>query len=785
MKLHQTLFFILLFFIYGCGDESTEKNNGIDHSVNLIDIESHDMQKKALKNDVVLINVGATTDSSAELKISKHVLLNQNPDCVINDIDGLNMSISSNGIGECRYEYTVTPENESLYDGESKSIVRVSVSETAQESTLTAINKETNLDTDVVIDIEAELNSELSDSDYQVVDDVTVVGSGFAHVDTIENTITYTPETIGVSEIMYSITDGVNTLLGSIYVSVSDTENTPPVANNYVKDGVILKGTMIEVDLSDVISDEEDEVLLDTVNAYNANVSITSSTDHTFTFESEIPGGHEVTYTISDSRGGYAVAQVYIEVEADFSLIQDWEDITVYDPYIDSDITFTAPMSKVMAEYVNSSYTETFIEDGITGPKAEIALMTLNQAKKYCASRNGRLPISREWNELLQTNGNLYTKDNWPAGYSYWSADKSSETDAVNFNALNGTASSLPEDDLGYTSCILFTDNVEDFSFENVDIEPGVSVTSEIHTTFLDPDKNPAPFQNVRILTENQKGGFSVDLNSVVSDSLSLKTDGYGGLNAIYYDTSLNNEVIIVDNVYTANKSEVYTSNVFENIEINVTDESAWNRDVVDDNINGIPTILLPIDDNGLSIYDYNAVMEGNISHTSNSNIYKSTFSGDDFMFYIEYESEVEVTQGRYMFVIQQEAERYQSDWSQSPWFPAVPLTDKIFALRQDFTSQEINIYYGLEVQSSELTIENKLVNSTKLYQWVIKVGDTLTYYVSLTPERPKEPLFSIPFDWAGIDPTLPYWVGIPARHDTNWNVVTRGVMSGVGFESW
>ena len=558
MKLHQTLFFILLFFIYGCDGESIENNSNIEQSVDTVDIESHDVQKKALTNDVVLINVGATTDSSAELKISKHVLLNKNPDCVINDIDGLNMSISSNGIGECRYEYTVTPKNESLYDGESKSIVRVSISETAQENTLTAINKETNLDTDVVIDIEAELSSELSDSDYQVVDDVTVVGSGFAHVDTIENTITYTPETIGVSEIMYSITDGVNTLLGSIYVSVSDTENTPPVANNYVKDGVILKGTMIEVDLSDVISDEEDEVLLDTVNAYNANVSITSSTDHTFTFESDVPGGHEMTYTISDGRGGYAVAQVYIEVEADFSLIQDWEDITIHDSTIAAELVFTAPVGKLLAEYTNTDYTSYQIQDGETGPKyAEVATMNLDQAQNYCASRNGRLPITREWELLLDSYGNLFHSQNWPAGMDYWSADMLSANTGRSFNATTGFISELDkESQLAFVTCVLLnSENINDFSTE-LTINSIIDANSDVEGKVVDPDGEIASYQDIKLSSEHQYGVFSNGASEI-----ELIANNAGMVKDTYVDNFLRNEVISAYTSSNSVDSVVYKSN--------------------------------------------------------------------------------------------------------------------------------------------------------------------------------------------------------------------------------
>ncbi|MGF1903079.1 cadherin-like domain-containing protein [Aliivibrio sifiae] len=517
-RIRLNIFFVLIPFLYGCGGESNNesKPNENDSATN-INIYLNNTQIKSTPQKVEVITILAESDEGAALELSNVNVLNDNDSCYVDDIHELSFSIYSQDIGECRYEYTVVPQNKGDFEGENRAIARVSVSETAQENTVTSINKETNLETDVVIYIEAELSSELSDSDYNVVDDVTIVGSGFAHVNTIENTITYTPEAIGVSEILYSMSDGEDTLLGSIYVSVSDAENTPPVANDYKKEGIISKGTMIEIDLSDVISDEEDEdeVKLDTVKAYNANVSITSFTDHTFTFESDTPGGHEITYTVSDGRGGYAVAQVYIEVEADFSLIQDWEDITVYDSYIDSDITFTAPTTSTFADYTNSNYDVEYIENGESGPNgAKIAMMTYEQATNYCQSRGGRLPLIRELELLVSQK--VYENHNWPASKYFWSANKNSINSALAIDLLSGDKE-INSDSL-YTTCVLITNGVNDFVVNHIseqNADDDFNTTRFLDAYIIDPDGNPASYHKIIFESRSGNGGFGTTNNDV------------------------------------------------------------------------------------------------------------------------------------------------------------------------------------------------------------------------------------------------------------------------------
>ncbi len=147
--------------------------------------------------------------------------------------------------------------------------------------------------------------------------------------------------------------DSLTTMLGNIDVAVSDVGNTPPVANNFVREGKLDKGMIVEIDLSDYVSDAEDRVYLDSARAYNAETNVK------IIFRAHIyvsiirAGPHGVTYSVTDGRGGYAVRQVYV-IEPDFDLVPRLEDILMFDNVINGNVTFSAPMSKAMAKITST-----------------------------------------------------------------------------------------------------------------------------------------------------------------------------------------------------------------------------------------------------------------------------------------------------------------------------------------------------------------------------------------------------------------------------------------------
>lgn len=510
----------------GSGDSDASSQPILPTSPSVVSIEASVVQSKALVN--VESHTTVHVSAGIDLRLTSVEQVGNGVDCEVTSIDGMTFTTFSNQVGECQFEYTVEPVAQEAYAGQASSLVRVSVSETADSNTLPNLSEVTNVESPIMIDLSTELENELDTTIFTVSEEVTVLGSGSVEVDTLNNAITYTPEDIGVTRIMYSMSNGVLTKLGNIDVAVSDTGNTPPVANDYVREGKLAKDMSVEIDLTDYVSDAEDSVILDSVRAYNAETKITSITEHTFTFQSAEAGPHEVAYTVKDSRGGYAVGQVYIEVEPDFDLIQDWEDITVFDDVINGDVTFTAPMSKAMADYVNEDYTNVNVEDGSQGPKhAQIVQMNWEQAKSYCEHRNGRLPLTRELETLVTELP--FANHNWPTSIPYWTVDKTLSNEASLVSLMNGAYSNNDTSyGSGYVTCVYLDGNVQDFTVSDMtsdDSGDGRSTTRFISAILFDPDGNPAPYQDILFWGTKGNGGFGVQ-NDQTEYSSETNSDG-------------------------------------------------------------------------------------------------------------------------------------------------------------------------------------------------------------------------------------------------------------------
>ncbi|WP_454442496.1 hypothetical protein [Vibrio bathopelagicus] len=526
------LIFIVLAvsFLSACNGESGGGSSG---SIEVptpepIDIEVLPAQFKSRVNESTRIEVKADNDKSADLHLISVISDSDLSTCQVTSVNGLAFTTLSEQIGECQYQYTVEPVNSNAYIGQKSSIVRVSVSDTASDNTLPNLSETTDVGKVVTIDLNTELEHQVDTSVFRVSEEVTILGSGSAESDIVNNTITFIPAEVGVTRVMYSMGDGSSTMLGNIDVAVSDVGNTPPVANNFVREGKLDKGMIVEIDLSDYVSDAEDRVYLDSARAYNAETSIKSSLEHTFTFQSSEPGPHEVAYTVTDGRGGYAVGQVYIEVEPDFDLVQDWEDILMFDNVINGNVTFSAPMSKAMADYVNEDYINVNVEDGSQGPKhAQIVQMNWEQAKFYCEHRSGRLPLTREL-EMLVTEL-PFANHNWPTSTPYWTVDKTLSNEAALVSLVNGAYSnSDTSDGSGYATCVYLDGNVQDFTVSDMTIDDrgdGRSTTRFVSAILLGPDGNPAPYQDVVFWSTKGSGGFGVQ-NDQTESSSETNSDG-------------------------------------------------------------------------------------------------------------------------------------------------------------------------------------------------------------------------------------------------------------------
>ncbi|PMO37914.1 hypothetical protein BCT11_18200 [Vibrio sp. 10N.222.52.B12] len=735
------------------GDNSSTDSGESLVSPEAISIVASPSQAKAMVGTESTVKATATNSDNVAMKL---ILVRSTWDdaCQVTSVEGMSFTTNSNVVGECQYEYTVAPQNSELYVGEESSIARVSVSETAADNTLPNLAETTDIDTPVVIDLSQELAGQHDTSVFYLSSDASVLGTGFVDSDVANNMLTFTPSDVGVSRITYSMTDGSVTKLGTIDVAVSDTQNTPPVALNYVREGKLDKGMLVTIDLTDYISDAEDAVILESVRAYNAETEITSASEHTFTFRSSEPGPHEVAYTINDGRGGYAVGQVYLEIEPDFSLVQDWDDVTVYDSTIGADITFTAPVSKVLADYTNTAYTNYQAQDGVTGPKGvEVVTMNLEQAQHYCATRNGRLPINREWEILTASQGNLFTSQNWPAGADFWSADMMSETTGKSMNATGGTTSELlKESGAGFVTCVLLdSEAVKDFSTQ-LDYSFVNGVRFDVSGFITDPDGNPAAFQEVKLLSERKKGVFSN-----YEPEISKVSGSSGELVDSYTDTSFNDEVLSSHISASKVDSIVFKSEAASS-RLELNNEDKWSRLATEQES------FKPLSSFGLPILDGRSG-GGNLRTI---NVYQQQYTGHNFVVYIKVEDAggLAPQNGRFSFAVQQESSQPSTEWGSTNW-PSSPRTDKSFEVINDYWYQNAKVVSGWELYDE--TSMN--LSTPERHLWIQVNNGMLEIYNSPTSDKPESPVYKGSMNWSNIDPTQTYWIQIGSRIDSGHEV--------------
>ncbi|YCO05230.1 Ig-like domain-containing protein [Vibrio sp. VNB-15] len=737
----------------GSGGNSSTDNVEITVTPKVVNIVASPTQSKAMVSEESTVKVSATNSENVAMKLVS-VRSISGEACQVTSVEGLSFVTNSNVVGECQYEYTVSAENSDAYEGEGSSITRVSVSETASDNTLPNLSETTDIDTPVTIVLSQALEGDIDTSIFYLSEDASVLGAGIVDADSNNNTLTFTPFEVGVSRILYSMTDGASTMLGTIDVAVSDTQNTPPVASNYVREGKLDKGMLVTIDLTEYVSDAEDSVILESVRAYNAETEITSASEHTFTFRSSEPGAHEIAYTVNDGRGGYDVGQVYIEVEPDFSLVQDWEDIVVYDPTIDAEITFIAPASKVLADYTNTPYTGYRTQDGTSGPKnAEVVTMNLEQAQNYCATRNGRLPISREWELLNGSQGDLFSTQNWPAGTDFWSADMLSEGSGKSVNATNGATSELPkESGEGFVTCVVLdSDAVKDFSTE-LEYSFVDGVRFDLSGVVFDPDGELAPYQEVKLVSERKKGVFS-NYESEIS-----KVSGSSGeLVDSYTDTSFNDEVLSSHTSASKVDSIVFKSEAASS-RLELNNEDKWSRLAAEQES------FKPLSSFGLPILDGRSG-GGNLRTI---NVYQQEYTGHNFVVYMKVEDAggFAPQNGRFSFAVQQESSQPSTEWGSTNW-PSSPRTDKSFEVINDYWYQNAKVVSGWELYD-----ETSMNLSTPERHLWIQVNDgMLEIYNSATSDKPESPVYKGDMNWSGIDPTQTYWIQIGSRLDSGHEV--------------
>ncbi|KNH13705.1 hypothetical protein ACS79_06895 [Vibrio lentus] len=741
----------LAVLLVGCGGESNSGGEQvvIESPTGTASISAQNIQDNSL------------VEQSFTIDLTEHVHTSNNQDFVVTNARSLSddtcqvqgisegsFNVYSSDVNDCLFAYEVTTETSTSM---TTAYARVAMGQNYSSTILPRITVSTFESQMVVVDLERELGSSLPSDDFVLQDSVISLGSGIARVSG-EHQIEFTPTAKGQTEVYYSYQNGESIQQGSLSIATSEvTYNTVPTAEDFAFSELVLLGENIVVDVTDYISDVDlDDLQLVGVQDFNSTTSLydpANVTNTKFEFSSTQPGPHDVAYTVSDHMGGYTTAVARIEVEPDFSLIQDWEDIVTYDPVIDSDIRFFAPMTKVYADYVNASYTGTYTEDGTQGLKdSEVVTQTLSQARQYCKVRGGRLPLQRELETLVNNETSAFTNHNWPTSKKFWTAENVSETNAVTANLNDGVISNQSKTVGMYTTCVdLSNSSVSDFSVDLI-LKDRVSNRYEYDVQIQNPDGNAAPFADVELESSNSRGVF---LNRE-SATIGI-TNEFGVLEEAYFDLSFRDEVIAVS-ISSFDYLQPFIP-VEDATEIDVTQPSLWNsdeywnRDVYLANAEGL--MLMPNED------------ESKLFH-----IYNQPFIGENFIIRFRVKGDSASDKGEFSVLIQQLGTD-QSTWENDGVMKTgntVPYPENepsAFGLNVDlYGNMPVSLFEGGVVSSSQ----NMYLRDSDRFYWFDKREDIVFVYTSLTNQRPAQPSGSFEIT-GGLDLSEPYWLSVGGKN--------------------
>ncbi|WP_152557151.1 adhesion domain-containing protein, partial [Photobacterium sanctipauli] len=334
----------------------------------------------------------------------------------------------------CYYEYTVQNHPDTAqYSKISQANSYVLLSETSLAGTLPPISQMGSEGNTLVIDLVKELGGQYP-AGYVLESDVVVLGNGSAEAST-ETTISYDATTRGVTRLLYSLMspDTADVRAGFIDVAVSGDGNNMPEADNFNGPEDLTSGTRIVIDVAKHIRDPDgDPLQLTDVYAFNADVGSVAPNDVTntqFYFEAEKAGDYDVSYYVTDHRGGWAVGVVHISIAGPG---KPWDDIILSDGE-----HYTAPWEKVSADAYEIPYQGT-VEETIEGENYTVTLFNYDTAESLCRTRGMEMPTVELLHKLYQERGDVNNSDGWPVAKRYWSSSISTTRENMAIDLSTG-----------------------------------------------------------------------------------------------------------------------------------------------------------------------------------------------------------------------------------------------------------------------------------------------------------------------------------------------------------
>ncbi|MFV8458735.1 hypothetical protein ACNO5M_27040 [Vibrio owensii] len=367
--------------------------------------------------------------------------LTETAECQPTQIMAQSFTVSADSSKACDYEYTVAisqakpvaAQNGAIAPANltgaptDVAITRVAVtSETPTESTeveLPAISAVTLVEQLVEVDVKEQLLLQTGQDleGYTLSTEISLpYSTNTASVDTVRNTITYTPSGgfEGIERILFSYKNDATgeVLLGILDIAVNQIANEGMLVEDDITYSEVEINKSVTIDVAPyVTSFDGDNVQLIYVDSFNADTAPLDAEDITntkFTFKTERMGKHYVSFAVSDNNGAYAMG--LMEVPAfDPNKTRQWDGIFYQGLY------FTGPLTTQEAAANQITYNDT-LADNYYNPAVDLALFSAGNALNYCGLQ-GRLPTSDELVTL--SSQNVQANHNWPVSEQYLAYD--------------------------------------------------------------------------------------------------------------------------------------------------------------------------------------------------------------------------------------------------------------------------------------------------------------------------------------------------------------------------
>ena len=453
---YQLFVAALIAGISGCGNESGNESDDNKISQHIV-IETRAALDEASVDSLTTIDLSnaVKTEENIDLRLESITPLSEHNECIVQSMKGLKYTVETDVSQVCRFEYTVIPM-EAQYSGKAYGTSEVLVSDNGSDR-IAPIAKQMTQGQILLIDIEPYLpiGAQLDPTSLELrgVTDSGELGEAVA----INNTIEYTApnNTFGQAQIYYTALDNSSGMLysGIIYIAISLDANTAPIADKnselealYMSD-IILGGRNINVESYVNDPDGDTLQLIDVYTATSGWAKVLPNSTSFFYTPNEV-GMHNITYVVSDRRGGLAIGTLYFEVETYRS---------IYDSV--NNKTFLPTLTFSELEDSDGVFTSISSEDGSKGKAGNYPIFSRSLAEAYCITKGTILPTTAElvalFNGELEGQAVWSSEYKWPAGSSYMTSDGS-------VSLFNGA---ITTDSAGYFSCAQKDFSPTEYSF--------------------------------------------------------------------------------------------------------------------------------------------------------------------------------------------------------------------------------------------------------------------------------------------------------------------------------